>query len=739
MKRLFFLILIFICSLISIRAQDFLVPPASNPALFPKGNFFENKEKLFVQEDRFVYEFDTLSLPFVDDFSTNHLPPRILNDSHPGLRDTTVYAIFINGNIYRAPEGFTRDTSFLFSISRFDSSIVQQQERLPFIIELHDISKFPTQSETLTVYEPFDIFDTLNGGVDTVFKTPEFFADSMTYFLTKADSNVFYTDADVLLNNTFAIEPPSIGVATFDGLSEFGIPYDFFQTAKVQADFLSSVPIDLSNLPDTQVYISFQFQPQGRSIDNPESGDSLALDFFNVNTGGWSTFWRSPGVRLDTFRNVILKVPNNFHRKGFRFRFRNFASSVGAFDHWHLDYIYLDHGRNASDTIFKDLAYVYDAPSTLADFMAMPWFHFRTNPDLYLRDTLPTLVVNNSDQNLPVVNKVVIFDTTTNTIAYQFPTSDQFVGFPPKVRVNFRYPLDFTYPINQINGPGTFEAVYDVDFRPNPIQEQDFIRSNDTVIGKTVLEDYYAYDDGTAEAGYGVEPRLGPDGLVSFVALEFNIPFEDTIGGVQLYFLPQTNDVRKQSFELMVWSSLNPPNLIFSMPMQFNPIYTDDNAFLNYWFDSLITVGQTFYVGLKSIGENSLNIGYDLNTNSREKLFWSFDGQSFNNPSAGIRDGSLMLRPIFRETRFGVGMDELLLKQQSIVLYPNPAKDYIQLEGLDRQDVEQLQIYDLRGRLIRKSSFRNEIDLSDLDHGMYILRLISRKGNAISKKFVVSP
>src|SRR5690606_14541088 len=167
----------------------------------------------------------------------------------------------------------------------------------------------------------------------------------------------------------------------------------------------------------------------------------------------------------------------------------------------------------------------------------------------------------------------------------------------------------------QIDSAGVLKAVYDIRVDVQ-LGREDIIRSNDTVYSIATLDNYYAYDDGTAEAGYGVNPQQTPEGYFAYIALEFDQPIVDTIGGIQIYFLPQNVDVRSQRFSLMVWeasTSGGPGDLIFKKEDSYNPIYTDDNGFLTLWFDSLVAVGQRYYVGIETVGRNSINIGYDLN------------------------------------------------------------------------------------------------------------------------------
>ena len=742
MLRRLLLLLTFVIS-VGLTAQDFLSVPASNPKLFYLEQQQLKKEKINVQEGTLIYTYDTLELPFIDDFSTDHFPKRIESPDGISIGDTTVYSIFINDIVYRDTIGFVRDPTFLYFIKAPDTivGIVQFDDTL---IQPIAIDRFPTSSFVpIRVFPAYNIYDTLGGGRDTVWiNEPEFVSDSATYTFLPGNSNDYYTDRSVYRNTTFGLKPPSIGVATFDGLDQFGMPYDLVNALRVKADSLTSVPINLSNLPNNNVFFSFYYQPKGLSLDAPEKEDSLVLEFFNVTTRRWGSVWDTIGFESDTFLQKIIRVPDAFQQNGFQFRFRNYANSAGAFDQWHIDYLYLNHSRSYNDTIYNDIAYVYDAPTLLKEYTAMPWFHFRDDPARYMEDTVFAPMVNASAESKSVFNKVVISDTIPDTIYYQFPADNTtFIPIPSGSCIDLKHPLrNFSYPVSAIDSAGIFEATYDIDFRPSPSEDEDFIRSNDTIIGKTVLLDYYAYDDGSAEAGYGVNPAAGS----AYMAVEFEIPFEDTIRGIDLYFLPQEFDVRIQSFELTVWNTLSPNGVIFSKTVKDKAVYSDENAFVTYLFDTLLKVNQTFYVGIRGIGPRSFNIGYDLNTNSKNRIFWSQNGSAWNNPSNGIADGSLMLRPLLRGKKFEVGIEEQQAQTQiqfhsnQIQLYPNPTNQLLNVVVKNAQEISQMMVLDLSGRVVLDQQFESKIDVAQLKDGLYFLRLLRKDGQMVSKKFLVA-
>lgn len=759
MKRFSTFLLLFVAFQLNTLAQDFLTVPNSNPSLFQKEQV--TNEKIRVFESNFIYQYDTLPLPFIDDFSEDHFPIRVTDTADSRLTDTIAFAILDeNGVAFPDTFGFTTDTTFNYLLgSSGDTIRVELNPSRKILHTLLDSNELVYREHT--VFPAYDIHDTLGGVRDTIpLSSIQFEQDTLQFFLVAPNPNDYYTDRSTLLNNTFAIEPPSIGVVTFDGLDEFGLPYDIDFDLRVMADEMTSVPIDLSGLTeDDSVYFSFFYQPQGRSIDRPEREDSLVLEFYNSAAGKWASIWQKTGEGVKDFEQLLFLVTDTFLNDAFRFRFRNYASSTGAFDQWHIDYLYLDQGRNRNDTVYKDLAYLYDAPSLLKEFYAMPWFHFNNNPSAYMADTAVTVVKNRFNQSLSVFNKIVVPDEENGTNFYQFPTdNNSFVVLPENFLIDFQYPLNgFEFPAVRVDTAVTFESTYDIDFRPLPGTESDFIRSNDTLIGRTVLENFYAYDDGTAEAGYGINPTQSTDGRTAYMAVEFDIPFVDTLGGIQLYFLPQTFDIRNQSFVITVWnSSLNPSNIVYEKTVSSSPFFSDDNGYLNYSFDkdTTVLVNQKFFVGFKAIGRNSLNVGYDLNSNSRSRIFWSQDGVGWNNPSNGIRDGSLMLRPIFREKILGVGLGEILgsnnTKPREIKLYPNPANNSIKIEFTNNANTSRYEVLDLNGRVIQTNilqaqsavgfneyNYQEEIEVSNLTNGVYFLTIFGENGTLHRQKFIV--
>ena len=95
---------------------------------------------------------------------------------------------------------------------------------------------------------------------------------------------------------------------------------------------------------------------------------------------------------------------------------------------------------------------------------------------------------------------------------------------------------------------------------------------------------------------------------------------------------------------------------------------------------------------------------------------------------AGSGLSRVYMRPLSEITKI-----EEINDNSTIVLYPNPAADYITLETPQREIIE---IINIQGRLIKTieaSSNKTTINISGLTSGMYIVKIQTEKGVSINK------
>lgn len=76
-------------------------------------------------------------------------------------------------------------------------------------------------------------------------------------------------------------------------------------------------------------------------------------------------------------------------------------------------------------------------------------------------------------------------------------------------------------------------------------------------------------------------------------------------------------------------------------------------------------------------------------------------------------------------------------------IYPNPSSGLVTIShDFDINSVKAMQVYDLRGRLIRFqtiSSSQSQLNVSDLKSGMYTVELVGDGGRLGVKKLIVNP
>ncbi|MCB0642201.1 MAG: hypothetical protein KDC44_11200, partial [Phaeodactylibacter sp.] len=165
----------------------------------------------------------------------------------------------------------------------------------------------------------------------------------------------YWLDRDAFINNTLAKDPPSVGLATLDGLDRGGRPY----LTVGSADCLTSKYINLSGTGD-DVYLKFFISPKGYGL-LPNESDSLLLQFRNSD-GEWNSIAKFDGIDVPVdsvppFEFYSFQISENQYKyNGFQFRFVNYVAPVGIYDLWHIDYVRLAENEGSDDT-FQDVAF----------------------------------------------------------------------------------------------------------------------------------------------------------------------------------------------------------------------------------------------------------------------------------------------------------------------------------------------------------------------------------------------
>ncbi len=689
----------------------------------------------------FLYDFLPQELPIQDDFSVDRTRSRWSQAGDPDVSlDQIVYRLDTNGTELPEME-FALDTTYYFrwdtSSTGADSLAVQLP--LPsYALTIRDLTVWPVSLVVVDAWPPYNVFVSLDQNTqDTLGVNPDVIQDSLLVYTVDADTRTYmqggtqvplilWEDDYAYINGTYPVDPPTIGVATFDGLDRTGFPYRFDQpTAYGLADRLTSVPIDLSYQVSDSVYLSFFHQPQGLSGDDQiQPIDSLLLEFYAPVEDQWYLMWWSEYTALAPFRQVMLPITDErFLHDGFRMRFSNKATLSGALDHWHIDYVRLDENRSFSDTVLVDVAWVYPESSLLQTYTAVPFKAFEQSPASYMAGNVGELM-----KNLDVVDKFITWGCLSGIEGG--PLTNAF-GAGNNISGNASSTFGTAHPVANNAPPflydpslSTDDAFWRTKMWANATP--DINRYNDTISFVQELSNYYAYDDGSAEAGYSLNVAGGK------MAYRFDLATGDSLRAIRCYFDPIFEDPSDGSFLITIWTSLT-PEVIQHQNFSFSsPEYRIDglNKFVEYPLDSTIWVEGTIYVGWVQTTADKLNLGFDKNRNNQDKIFYKVSG-GFLNTSF---EGSLMLRPVFvSDTDPFTGIPEQAGPGR-LQLYPNPASDRFQVRADGVEGAERLRILDALGREAGSWSYREgaPIDLGSAPSGTYIVQLLGRAGAVLA-------
>ncbi len=614
---------------------------------------------------------------------------------------------------------------------------------------------------------------------DTLYLSLPFFDDFSS--LSVWPSPLRWADNYAFINTDYAINSPTIGVATLDAIDEKGALYSNAGPYPFEADQLTSQAIRLDSLFSPQkraitlrdsLYLSFYYQPQGRG-GMPSKRDSLILEFhcpLEVDTvlitGGislvprWHAVWATPGgIPVDTFalqqhkyfRQVMVPVRDSalYYKKGFRFRFRNIASLASANqpdwqsngDQWNIDAVMLNTGRSIHDTLLKDVAFADRAPSMLRRYESMPYKQYKANWLEEMKDTMSIKIANldNVPQNIGYKynarkDSQAPFKSYDGGSYSVFPFGTiGYSDYQPFARpvVNFFYsPFENEEKI-------AFHTTHYLTTDPSLLYQ-----GNDTISYTQIFSNYYAYDDGTAEAGIGLNGASGA------YAVRFQLNQEDTLRGLQIYFNQVRSGTNLQYIDLAIWNDLNgQPGSIVRKINQVTPQYSDSlNVFHTYWLDSVSSInelsfpGLIFYAGWQQTGIDNMNIGFDRYNDTHTSRFFNVDGTWQMSDSQHA--GSLMLRPVIGLANpLGIRKQPATL---SLKLYPNPVTGgliHLSLPEVWKQSQSEhisVSILDAGGKLLEEPAFNTTIAIGNLSPGLYLLKLYNREtGETATGKFIV--
>jgi len=552
----------------------------------------------------------------------------------------------------------------------------------------------------------------------------------------------------VWVNNGLGINPPSSNVASFDGLDSVGLPYSDQILLNGFRDKLTSLPIKITDVPVIErgsVFLSFFFQLQGHG-EWPDSNDFLRLEFKD-STDTWipiMTIRPKTYYNRNIFYDTIVSIQDRLHATGdtiffhddFQFRFQNYGRKSGPYDTWNIDYVLLNKGRTINSNSFPDRAIASTATSLLGDYYAVPVQHFfDTKPFENVQFDATNLKAQASNASYSAVittrNYVGGIESTNSATVVAL----EGVGGGSGIMDPFEHLRVIVSQVPDGNDAALFNPAADSihlklkttliteDFE-DPLLTQflplDFT-INDTLSTSYIMDDYYAYDDGTAEYAAGT---TNPGNILAY-AFEQVSAAPDTLASFEAYF-PDFGLGTNRLVNFYIYPDNN------GKPDSSNPLLVARNRTVQrkglntFQLISIepIKVPMRFYIGYES---QNIQVGLDVSHDTSDKIFLFKNDSWHQNPDEIY--GSLMIRPLFIEGVGGGPLVGLPDERPAITIYPNPSQGQFYVDG----PADLVTVSTVTGQNI---SFEKELDgnrqkisLHHTSRGIYLLRF--RQGDSI--------
>ncbi len=484
-------------------------------------------------------------------------------------------------------------------------------------------------------------------------------------------------------------------------------------------------------------------------------GDTIpiACDSIFVPEVLWDDIWYAEGESLEEFyekwgrnmKQVMIPITDSLYfNEKFRFRFKNYAtvsndnyphSWKSNGDQWNVDYVYLNYNRSAADTTYRVLSFSQRAPSFLKDYQVMPYRQYRYSPLTNMKVDIDMFITNldNIEHNTRysyIVNQVA------GNFGYGYDGGS--CNLKPFYEVGFQNcngcgAAHACPPVNSL-----FSLDYDRDTTSYIIKH--FISDSsdqnsivDSAIYRQGFYNYYAYDDGTPEKGWGVDGAGG-----SQIAYKFSLDMADTIWGVQIYFNRTLNDANEFYFDLVIWSDNNgkPGERIYTEPGQKVSWEKGLYAFYPYMLSEPQIVSGTIYVGFEKLQKDNMNIGLDANNDNSGKIFYK---TTVDWETSSV-SGSLLIRPIVGSELVLSAPENPQDNKAQLSIYPNPANNWFSIGNADLLDDQnsKLQLISMFGQTVKShTGIPVRISTTGLQTGIYIVRVES-KGNYYTAKLFIN-
>lgn len=452
----------------------------------------------------------------------------------------------------------------------------------------------------------------------------------------------------------------------------------------------------------------------------------------------WRQVWKAEGMTLADFKQlygknflqVMLPITDTlYYHSDFQFRFKNYATIANEFntayksnvDQWNVDYVFLDRNRSMGDSTYRVVSFSERAPSFLKQYQVMPYRQYLAGATVSSKDSLEMYITNLDKVERNTYYKYIIKQVGGD---YTFTYNAGDCNLKPHYLMDndgFQNCEDCRQ--HACPPAKLFALDFDKDTAAFEITHYISDSSDTEIIVDSIMfhqgfYNYFAYDDGTPEAGIGMSESGNR------LACQFKLNMPDTLRGVQIYFNRTLNDVNSEFFNLIIWRDNNGlPGEIAYVLESMKPRWEEGlYHFYSYIFDEPLILSGTFYVGMEQFSGVNLNIGFDRNNDITDRLFFNDNLGWYTSDIVGAP----LIRPIIGpEGIFGVD-ESKENRPQHIDVYPNPASDYFMVDqtGLIGHKQAQLSVYNIFGSLVHQQNHLDgKIAVNFLSPGLYMIHI----------------
>ena len=570
---------------------------------------------------------------------------------------------------------------------------------------------------------------------DSIYNESIYFTDDFTSNNGKLNLSKWESYEGVDINNSKAIDPPSKNVLTFDGIDSKGVPYSFDKPYSYgPCDAIVSKPIKINRyFPRDSVFFKFYWQAGG-IVELPDSvqTDSLTLFFKNQSTSLWKKAWTftptKDSIDPTKFHLVKIYIPDSLYfkiikskinkqvdsiivRPDFQFKFQSFGNQSGAWDNWHLDFINIGNSKITYDDVSINTSY----KSLLKNYTAITLDQLQGFENEEILDTISVKLPNitGDQQNVTFQSKLInnyILKSNLELINQFIDTTANNSELTIKIAIDKTKFSNLTDSCN----------LNSVNLIKNGIPGS--IYSNDTIAITSLVRNYLAYDDGSAEGAFGINQAAGR------VLYKIKLNRPDTISAVDFSWVQSVYNLNGTTFKLLVLKNLDS----VSFSKQVSLIYSDDvNPFTRYKIQNkTVLVSGRIDVGYQQIGSNSkaLRIGFDKNTNSQQQ-YWCDNDQGGGWTQLRNLPGSIMIHPVFANGALNISPRLGGEEGYDLKISPNPNFGNLNLHEIHDRVI----IYNASGQVVMNAENVNELNLTGLQRGFYIVKTYLNGYHSVKK------